>query len=186
MTRVVAVDVETASSDHRSMCAIGLSVLENGVLEEAFYSLIKPAANANHFEYFNTKVHGIHPKDVQDAPTLPEVYPTIKSLLESGIVVAHNAVFDVSVIKNCCLNTGCPVPKVTYFDSVPLSRRAFPLLVNHKLDTVARYLKIPLDHHHAGSDAYACLAIVAAAMAKYEMCDCETMLNYLKISLKRM
>ncbi|MBW9212243.1 MULTISPECIES: 3'-5' exonuclease [Terrabacteria group] len=186
MTRVIAVDVETANSNHKSMCAIGLSVLEDGVLEETFYSLIKPAKNANHFEYFNMKVHGIHPKDVQDAPTLPEVYPKIKDLLESGIVVAHNALFDMSVIRDCCLNTGCPLPKVVYFDSVPLSKRAFPLLVNHKLNTVAQYLDVPLNHHHAGSDAYACLAIVAAVMSKYEIYDCEAMLQHLKIPLKHM
>lgn len=186
MTRVVAVDVETANSDHKSLCAIGISVLEDGVLEEVFYSLVKPASNANRFEYWNMKVHGIHPKDVENAPTFPEIYPEVKAWLESGIVVAHNALFDLSVLKACCLNTDCPPFKVQYFDTVPLARRAFPLLRNHKLDTVAKHIQVPLNHHHAGSDAFACVAIVSAVMSHYEHFDCEELLKYLRIPLKRM
>ncbi len=186
MTRIVAVDVETASSDRRSMCAIGISVLENGVLKEAFYSLVKPAKNANHFEYWNMKIHGIHPRDVQNAPTFPEIYEQVMSLLQSGVVVAHNAGFDISVIKECCLNTGCIFPKLHYFDTVPLSKIAFPLLENHKLDTVAKYIQVKLKHHHAGSDAYACLAIVKAVMNKYQIFDYAVLLQQLKIPVKTM
>lgn len=42
-----------------------------------------------------------------------------------------------------------------YACTVRLGRKCFPQLPDHKLDTMCRYLDIPLDHHNAGSDAHA-------------------------------
>ena len=47
-----------------------------------------------------------------------------------------------------------------YVCTVQLSRRCYPHLPNHRLDTVSAYLGLRLDHHQAGSDSRACAEIL--------------------------
>ena len=43
-------------------------------------------------------VHGISIDDLQDAPTFPDVYPEIKSILENRLVIIYNAAYDTACI----------------------------------------------------------------------------------------
>ena len=53
------------------------------------------------FDYFNTRITGISEETVWDAPTFPELWPEIEPLMSGGLLVAHNAVFDMGVLKKC-------------------------------------------------------------------------------------
>ena len=45
-------------------------------------------------------MHGIHPEDTEDAPEFPEVWSEIMEYLDvTPVLVAHNAVFDISCIR---------------------------------------------------------------------------------------
>ncbi|MCB9524214.1 MAG: hypothetical protein H6702_12720 [Myxococcales bacterium] len=46
-----------------------------------------------------SKVHGIHDADVQGAPTFGQLAAALISLMSSRVVVAHNAAFDVGMLK---------------------------------------------------------------------------------------
>ena len=162
--KITAIDFETANGNPASVCAVGISVMEDGCVEEAYYSLIRPEANVSEFNYFNIQVHGIRPQDVEDAPDFPTVYRQMKPYFEDAIICAHNARFDMGCLKAACLNCGLPVPHLQYFDTVRLSRALFPHLAHHRLNDVCSYLEVDLEHHLASSDAYGCLMIVAHAM----------------------
>lgn len=72
---------------------------------------------------------------------------------ESTVLVAHNAGFDTGFIKVAAARCGMPYP-FTSIDTVPICRALYPHLKNHKLDTVANYLKLPpFNHHRACDDA---------------------------------
>lgn len=74
---------------------------------------------------------------------------------ESPVLVAHNANFDVSFIK-AAINRLNISFNFTYMDTVPLSRALIMSIKNHKLDTIAKFLKIPeFQHHRACDDAKA-------------------------------
>ncbi len=47
----------------------------------------------------NIAVHGIHPQDTVAAPTFEALYPEIRARLQDSTLVAHNEVFDRSVLK---------------------------------------------------------------------------------------
>ena len=51
-----------------------------------------------------------------------------------------------------------------YACTVQMSRRCWPQLPNHKLDTLCAYLDIPLDHHKADSDSRACAQLLLAGL----------------------
>ena len=98
MYRYIAFDVETPNRYNNRISAIGISVIENGSITDSFFSYVNPET---HFDYFNTQLTGIDENTVADSPTFPELWETIEPLLSSGILVAHNAVFDLGVLRKC-------------------------------------------------------------------------------------
>ncbi|KRK63784.1 Exonuclease RNase T and DNA polymerase III [Companilactobacillus tucceti DSM 20183] len=155
----VAMDFETANGHRTSACSLALVLVRNSQIVDSFYTLINPLEN---FSPRNIQIHHIRPQDVQDAPTFDKIWPHIKPLFDtSHLVVAHNASFDNSVLKNTLTNFGILPPKYLTIDTVKTSRKFYPDLPNHKLDTVSRNLQIDLEHHHnALDDSVACAKIL--------------------------
>ena len=162
--KICAIDFETANRSMASVCAVGISTMEDGAVAESYYSLIRPEKDIGYFSPMNIAVHGIRPEDVRDAPDFRTVYSEMRLYLEDAVVVAHNARFDMSCLRAACLHNGLPVPHLEYFDSVTLSRRVFPQLEHHRLNDMCDYLHVELEHHNALSDSYGCLMIVVHVM----------------------
>lgn len=157
MPRYIAFDVETPNRASRRMSAIGITVIEDGAVVDGFYSLINPET---YFDYFNVRLTGINEKLVRDAPTFPELWSRIQPLMSSGILVAHNAVFDMGVLKRCLQDYDIDWQgHVPYLCTVQMGRRVLPGM-SHKLDVLCNHYGIELDHHHAGSDSRACAEIL--------------------------
>ena len=96
MARYIAFDVETPNRFNSRMSAIGIAVVEDGRITEEFFSLVDPEQP---FDWFNTQLTGIDSEAVQGAPTFWELWPRIEPLMSSGVLVAHNAPFDMGVLK---------------------------------------------------------------------------------------
>ena len=66
-------------------------------------------------------------------------------------------------------------PKYQFYCTCRLSRRMYPFLANHQLQTVAAHCGYDLIyHHHAMADAYACAHIAATMMREKgveRLCD---------------
>ncbi len=155
--RYVCFDVETPNSKNDRMSAIGISVVENGRITDEFFSYVNPEEK---FDAFNSELTGISETTVSDAPTFRELWPRIKPLLTSGILVAHNAPFDMGVLKKCLLDYGITwKDRVNYACTVRIGRAILPNM-SHRLNDMCRYYKIELDHHKADSDSHACAEIL--------------------------
>ena len=157
MSRFVAFDVETPNRMNHRMSAIGISVIEDGKIADGFYSLVNPET---FFDSFNTRLTGISAETVRNAPTFGELWPRIEPVFSGGLLVAHNAVFDMGVLKKCLLAYGIDwKPYVRYLCTVQMGRRILPGM-RHSLDVMCAYYGIPLDHHQADSDSRACARIL--------------------------
>ena len=157
MSRFVVFDVETPNRYNNRMSAIGIDVIEDGVIVNEYYSLVDPEQP---FDYFNTRLTGIDEETVVGAPTFPELWIEIEPLMSSGLLVAHNAVFDMNVLKNCLRDYNIIwKPYVRYTCTVQLGRRLYPN-VSHKLNDVCDRYGICLNHHQANSDSRACAEIL--------------------------
>lgn len=158
LERYIAFDVETPNAANRRMSAIGITVVENGMVAEEFYSLVDPEVD---FDYFNIMLTGITPRMVEGKPTFPQLWEQIGPLMDSGLLVAHNAPFDMSVLAKCLNDYGVDWhPRTHYVCTCQMGRRCYPNLPNHKLDTLSGYLGIDLSHHNAGSDSRACAELL--------------------------
>lgn len=154
----VAIDFETASRERASPCALGLAVIEGGRIVEKGDWLIQPPGN--YFEPMNTRIHGIHADLVAQEPEFDEVWAEIEPLLRGAVVLAHNAPFDIGVLRASLARYELETPTTDGFHcTVQMSRAVWPRLVNHQLHTVCRHCGIELEHHVAASDAAACASI---------------------------
>ncbi len=161
MAQYIAFDVETPNRFNNRMSAIGITIIEDGIITRKLYSLINPETG---FDYFNTQLTGISNEMVQNKPTFPDIWKKIEPLMNSSILVAHNAPFDLSVLK-CCLRDYGIVwkKKVPYLCTVQIGRRILPKM-SHRLNAMCDYYGIELDHHHVGSDSLACAKILLEYM----------------------
>lgn len=157
MNRFVVFDVETPNRANDRMSAIGITVIEDGAVAEEFYSLVDPEER---FDVFNVQLTGIDEEAVRDAPRFPELWKEIAPFMESGILVAHNAVFDLGVLKQCLNGYGIQWKRsAPYLCTVRIGRKLLPKM-SHSLDVMCRHYGISLRHHHAASDSRACAEIL--------------------------
>ena len=160
-TRYICFDVETPNSLNDRMSAIGITVVEGGAITEEFFSYVNPE---EYFEPFNTRLTGISAATVADAPTFPELWARIETIMSSGILVAHNASFDMNVLKKCLIGYGIPWKEaVDYTCTVKIGRKVIPGR-SHALDAMCEMYGIALDHHQADSDSRACAEILLQYM----------------------
>ena len=76
------------------------------------------------------------------------------------MLVAHNASFDMNVLKNCLLDYEIDwKPYARYLCTVKMGRSLFPDR-SHKLNMVCEDFGISLQHHRADSDSHACAEIL--------------------------
>jgi len=157
VSRFIVFDVETPNRKNNRISAIGITVVEEGKIIKEFYSLVNPETN---FDYFNVKLTGISKASVKDAPTFPELWQQIEPLFSNGMLVAHNASFDMNVLKNCLLDYEIDwKPYARYLCTVKMGRSLFPDR-SHKLNMICEDFGISLQHHRADSDSHACAEIL--------------------------
>ncbi len=160
--RWAAIDFETATYSRASACALGIVVVEDGRELHRQAWLIRPPGNE--YQRGNIAIHGIRPSDTEHAPEFPEVWAEALTIIGDRPVVAHNAPFDVGVVRRCCEHHELDAPDLRYLCTVALSRRTWPELRAHKLPIVAEHVGAELDHHDALSDAAACSRILHACI----------------------
>lgn len=157
MYRYVVFDVETPNRYNNRMSAIGISVVEDGAITKEWFSLVNPEVD---FDPFNSSLTGINAEMVSDAPTFPEVWKEIEPLFADGILCAHNATFDLNVLKQCLKHYEIEwKPTVKYACTVQIGRKMHPG-VKHSLNIVCERYGIGLDHHQADSDSHAAAEIL--------------------------
>lgn len=160
--RYIAFDVETPNHYNDRMSSIGIAVIEGDRIIDTYSSLINPET---FFMQFNIDLTGLNTSVVRNAPNFKELWPTIAPIMKSGVLVAHNASFDLKVLSYCLNAYKIPHQTlVPYIDTVNLGRHLHPDFSNHKLNTMANRLNLSLNHHRADSDAIVCGEILIDAM----------------------
>ncbi|MCC8164169.1 MAG: PHP domain-containing protein [Lachnospiraceae bacterium] len=152
----VVFDLETTglSAVHNRIIEIGAVKVEAGQITERFSTFVNPQEPIP-FEIED--LTGIGDDMVLDAPPIEEILPEFLSFCEGCVLIAHNASFDAGFIEENCRRMNIST-NFTVGDTVAMARVLLPKLNKFKLDTVAKALNIPLDHHHRAVDDAACTA----------------------------
>ena len=151
----VAIDFETAACRMDRACALGFVRFDSeGTELESWYSLIRPPVLQ--FDDVCTQVHHLSPLDITKAPTLKELWPEIREFIKNDPLVAHNAQFDMNVLRHTLVAWDLDVPSYKYFCTLSLSRKLWKGRRSYKLTSLAEDMGWEYDAHNALADAEVC------------------------------
>lgn len=109
----IALDLETTglNPENDRIIQIALIKVANGIIVDKFTSLVNPQM---HISSKASEINGIYDEDVKNNKTIQEIFPDIMNFIEKYPLVAHNAKFDISFLKNeyiRCFNKHMPYRK---------------------------------------------------------------------------
>lgn len=158
----VCFDIETTGLNPTTdgITEIAATVLRNGELCEEFHTYVNPERM---IPEKITQLTGISNETVADAPLTEKAVRDFLAFVNGRVLVAHNADFDISFMREACRKYGIKYEFVS-LDTLAMARALLPNLDRHRLNLVASALKLPkFQHHRAGDDA----ATVAYMLLKF-------------------
>jgi DNA polymerase III subunit epsilon len=162
----VALDTETNGygGDLCEMTEVGAVLVGGGELHETFDSLVqveRPLSRG--IQRFTGITQGM----VDGAPPPEEVLGELAEMLDGRVLIAHNARFDVRVLRQAFERAGLDWPAPPALCTVQLARRFAPLARKRGLAPLAGSLGIEVDEvHRALPDALTCARVFCALFPK--------------------
>ncbi len=145
-SKFVVFDIETTgfSAVNDRIIEIGAVKVEKGEIVDRYSTFVNPERPIP-FEI--EKLTGINDGMVVDAAVIEDILPEFLAFSEDCIMVAHNAEFDMSFIKENCRRMDI-LREFTVVDTLAMARSLLPNLKNYKLDTVVEAVGGTLENHH--------------------------------------
>ncbi|MFI1360058.1 DEDDh family exonuclease [Streptomyces sp. NPDC020898] len=145
------VDVETTglSRDDRIISAGVYRLDARGEVEDHWYTVVNPERDPG-----PTWIHGLTSDVLEGAPLFVDIAEEFASRLDGRVLVAHNAVFDWSMIAREYARAEREAPVRQRLCTIALSKELGLPLPNHKLETLAAHFGVVQQRaHHALDDA---------------------------------
>jgi DNA polymerase-3 subunit epsilon len=162
----VALDTETngLAGERCELTEVGAVLVGGGELHDEFASLV---GIANPLGRGIQRFTGITQAMVDAAPAPEDVLPRLAKLLRGRVLVAHNASFDVRVLRQAFARAALEWPAPPVICTVALARRFAPLQRRRGLATLAAALGIEVDEvHRALPDARTCARVFCALFGR--------------------
>ena len=149
-TEICCFDIETTGLKvaHDAITEIGAVILKDGEIVDTFQTFVDPERRLSPEIIGLT---GITDDMLRGAPKLEDALHAFLAFAGGRPLAAHNAEFDISVIRAGCKKCGIPF-EPTYLDSLIFAQNLLPELGKYKLDIVADHLQLPQFNHHRASD----------------------------------
>ena len=139
MERTIIVDVETSglsASRGGRVIEIGAVVVEGGHIIDEYAALIDTGVSISYGAF---QVHGISEQMLCGQPSPQDIWPNFAEFVGNMPLVAHNASFDCSFVRNELALVGL-LHLNLWHCTLRLARKKLPKLPNHRLDTVYCHL----------------------------------------------
>lgn len=151
----VAIDFETANGYPGGACSVALARFdEEGMLLDTYYSLIHP--KHPYFDPSMTAVHQLKDEECLGAPEFEMVWPAMREFIGRDLLVAHNAVFDMGVLKGCFEVYDLEARQMPYLCTLTIAKKVWPKMLSYKLAYLVDYYGMEYQAHYALDDAIMC------------------------------
>ncbi|MFG2311598.1 DEDDh family exonuclease [Streptomyces sp. NPDC048566] len=145
------VDVETTglARDDRIISAAVYRLDARGEVEDHWYTMVNPERDPG-----PVWIHGLTDDMLRSAPLFPEIAEEFAARLDGRVLVAHNAVFDWSMIAREYARARREAPVRQRLCTIALAKELGLPLPNHKLESLAAHFGVVQQRaHHALDDA---------------------------------
>ncbi|GGB89393.1 DNA polymerase III subunit epsilon [Marinobacterium zhoushanense] len=185
---MIVFDTETTGLNLRGgdrIISIAACRIINGRLlaQDSFDQLVNPQRD---IPATSTSIHGLRNEDVANAPPIDIVLPRFNQYVGSGVLVAHNAAFDLLAVRmagdECGLTFDMPV-----LDTLLLSRALDPTFEGHGLDALAERFQLifpPGTRHTALGDARVTAELLLALLPRLRARGVNTLEDALALQLR--
>ncbi|GAB4405167.1 MAG: exonuclease domain-containing protein [Microscillaceae bacterium] len=152
------VDIETTGlrvTEDR-ITEVAVVVFDGQTVVQSFHSLINPE---RYLPEYISQLTGITNEMLATAPRFFEIAKELVQITEGKVLVAHNAHFDYTFLRNEFKNLGFTFQRKTLC-TVRLSRKLFPNLPSYSLGKLCHHFQIAhQNQHRAQGDAQATVAL---------------------------
>ena len=143
----IVFDVETTglSATYDKIIELAAVKMQNGNIIDRFERFVNPhhALSATTIE-----LTGITDEMVQNAPEIEQVIKDFYEFIGDGIIVAHNASFDMGFLYEGYRRTGIDHFNHPVIDTLELARFLHPEMKSHRLGTLTKKFNIELTQAH--------------------------------------
>lgn len=182
---LVVFDTETTGLDLRGGDAVislaACRIMRGRLLaQDSFDQLVNPQRL---IPPDSTAIHGLTDADVANAPPIEVILPRFHQYVGRGVLVAHNAVFDLLALRLASGDTG-PAFDMPVLDTLLLSRAVDPTLEGHGLDALAERFELtfpPGTRHTALGDARVTAELLLALLPRLRSRGIETLEQLLTV-----
>lgn len=172
-TTYVAIDVETTGLDPQKdvMIEVAAVTCRDGRVIDEWSSLIQ---TRRELPPYITRLTGITPKMVEDAPEMKTVRPQLRRILGDHVLVGHNVAFDLGFLREEGLALGSH-----RLDTLTLATILYPTAGRYGLESLSRHLGLigPNDNqvHRALDDARQTAALLGLLQKRAMELDAEVL-----------
>ncbi|WP_306322455.1 MULTISPECIES: DEDDh family exonuclease [unclassified Streptomyces] len=184
------VDVETTglSRDDRIISAAVYRLDARGDVEDHWYTLVNPQRDPG-----PVWIHGLTTDVLRAAPLFSDIAEEFAARLDDRVLVAHNAVFDWSMIAREYARAQRTAPVRQRLCTIALSKELGLPLPNHKLETLAAHFGVVQEHAHNALDDARVLAeafrpslrTAAAENVRLPLLECRPLTEWSEQSVPR-
>ncbi|MFO8069904.1 MAG: PolC-type DNA polymerase III [Alkalibacterium sp.] len=143
----VVFDVETTglSAIYDNIIELAAVKMHKGNVVEEFQEFIDPG---HRLSDTTINLTGITDEMVRGSKSEKEVLERFKSFSDGGILVAHNAIFDMGFLNTSYKKHEMAMSDKPVIDTLEFSRFINPTFKSHRLNTLAKRFKVNLEQHH--------------------------------------
>ena len=114
------------------------------------------------------KVNGITDAMLKDKPLIAAVFPDFFDFIGTGVLVAHNAPFDINYVNSELKRSGKPPLSNKVVDTRIFAKEVFPGLSSYALQDLAVQFGITaLEAHRAEDDARVCMELFEKILSRF-------------------
>jgi DNA polymerase-3 subunit alpha (Gram-positive type) len=146
----VVIDLETTGLNPRSdeIMEIGAVKTKDGQILEEFHTFVRPEK----LKQKSLDITGITQEMLKDAPSISQVLPNLLTFLKDSVIVAHNADFDITFLRNTFSKYSIDF-NPTYIDTLRFSQALLRnKLKSFSLDKLVDHFDLGTFQHHRALD----------------------------------